>query len=298
MPKISVIGPTCNRPDVLANCLHRLAPGRQTLYALDYEVLVSDAGADFSARTMCERFPLVEWHPAPGAGPAANRNAGARHARGEWLVFIDDDCLPDRTWLARINDAIEQGNVDVVEGRTAVPNERDHPLYYAPYNPTGGLYWTCNLAVRKDVFTRLGGFDEDLAEQCEDMEFGHRIARARLRTVFRPDAVVWHPMRRVGWRGLVRSTLRMRWHVMYRLKTDQAAPLGSSRVTAAGQLAASTFANLLRTTAHLVTRHDPAHWRTKWFWQAWSWLTFPALLPYLMVWDVRFRRMLIERERR
>jgi GT2 family glycosyltransferase len=283
---------------VLANCLHRLAPSRQSLYGMDYEVLVSDAGAEpRSAAAMCARFPWVEWHPASGAGPAANRNAGARHARGEWLVFVDDDCLPDPGWLPAIHAAVTKGDVDVVEGRTTVPNERDHPLYYAPYNATGGLYWTCNLAVRKDVFTRLGGFDEDLAEQCEDMEFAHRITRAGLRTVFRPDAVVWHPMRRVGWRGLVAATLRMRWHVMYRLKTNQAAPLGSSRLTASAHLAASTFANLLRTTAHLVTRHDPAHWRTKWFWQVWSWLTFPALLPYLLVWDGRFRRILVERAR-
>jgi GT2 family glycosyltransferase len=265
---------------------------------MDYEVLVSDAGADtVSARSMCERLPWVAWHPAPRRGPAATRNAGARHARGEWLVFVDDDCLPDPAWLAGIHDAVQQGNVDVVEGRTAVPNERDNPLYYAPYNPTGGLYWTCNLAVRKEAFTRLGGFDEDLVEQCEDMEFGHRITRAGLRTVFRPDAVVWHPMRRIGWRGLVEASLRMRWHVMYRLKTNQAAPLGTWRVVAALQLAIVTLANLLRTTVHLVTRHDPAHWRTKWFWQAWSWVTLPAMLPYLVVWDIRFRHMLAERAR-
>src|SRR5207244_9218458 len=142
-----------------------------------------------------------------------------------------------------IDDA-SKANIDVVEGRTAVPDERDNPLYYAPYNLTGGLYWTCNLAVRRDAFARLGGFDEDLAEQCEDMEFSYRITHAHLQAVFRPDALVWHPMRRLGWRGIARSTLRMRWHVMCAIKTGRSAPLSASPLIALSLLAGSTSANL------------------------------------------------------
>jgi hypothetical protein len=52
---------------------------------------------------------------------------------------------------------------------------------------------------------------------------------------------------------------------------------------------------LMRTTWHLFSRHDPANWRRRWFWQAWRWLTFPLFAPYVVFWHLRFRRMLEKR---
>jgi GT2 family glycosyltransferase len=296
-PLLSVIIPTFHRNDALALCLTRLAPGAQTLDPGSYEVIVSDAGTRSTAEmTLRQQFPWARWSPAPGCGPGVNRNLGARQARGDWVVFVDDDCLPEPGWLQAIADSAQTNSVDVIEGKTAVPDERDNPLYYAPYNPTGGLLWSCNLAVRRKVFEQMGGFDEDLIEQCEDMEFAHRVVQARLRTLFRPDALVWHPMRRHGWRGIIRQTLKTRWHLLYALKTRTSAPPGANAVFALARLAATQFLNLLRTTWHLLSRHDAAHWKSKWFWQIWSWLTFPLLLPYLMIWEMRFRSRLFPKK--
>jgi GT2 family glycosyltransferase len=293
---LSVIIPTFHRNDALALCLARLAPGAQTIEAGCYEVIVSDAGTHSTAEAMLrERFPWARWSPAPGCGPGANRNAGARQARGKWLVFVDDDCLPEPGWLMAIADSAQRNGVDVVEGKTAVPDERDSPFYYAPYNLTGGYFWSCNLAVRRTVFEQMGGFDEDLVEQCEDMEFAHRISSAHLPTVFRLDALVWHPMRRIGWGGVMRQTLKTRWYLLYALKTGQSRPLSADAVSALAGLAATQLLNLLRTTWHLFSRHDPMRWKSKWFWQTWSWMAFPVLLPYLMVWELRFRRRLLQK---
>jgi GT2 family glycosyltransferase len=292
----SVIIPTYHRDADLAHCLDRLAPGAQTLDPARYEVIVTDAGTRTTAEAMLrEKYPWARWIHAPGKGPGANRNHGARAAQGEWLVFVDDDCLPDRGWLAVIHTASAEAGVEVVEGRTEIPDCRDHPLYYAPRNPHGGLLWSCNLAIRRASFERLGGFDEDLVEQCEDMEFAARIHRSGMGRSFAHDALVLHPMRRIGWRGVWRQTLRNRWHLLYALKTGGSPPLDTSTPVVVVKLAAKLFLNLLRTTAHLVTRHHPHEWRTKWFTQAWSLVTFPFALPYLICWELRFRELLRNR---
>src|SRR5438552_17841427 len=100
---ISVIIPTCHRNDLLVRCLDGLAPGKQDLLPEHYEVIVSDDGSRSTAeKLIAGTYPWARWVTGPRRGPAANRNHGAKHARGEWLAFVDDDCLPDKGWLEAI----------------------------------------------------------------------------------------------------------------------------------------------------------------------------------------------------
>src|SRR5688500_16589114 len=93
--QFSVVIPTYHRNDLLARCLRQLVPGRQTLDASRYEVIVTDDGRDTTAEAMIrDQFSFVRWVRGPQRGPAANRNNGVKHARGEWVVFTDDDCVP------------------------------------------------------------------------------------------------------------------------------------------------------------------------------------------------------------
>jgi glycosyltransferase involved in cell wall biosynthesis len=94
---LSVIIPTCNRNDLLAKCLARLQPDMQTLKGVDYEIIVTDdSTGEGAAALIAKQFPFVQWTPGPRRSPAANRNNGARLAKGELLVFLDVDCEPDR----------------------------------------------------------------------------------------------------------------------------------------------------------------------------------------------------------
>lgn len=208
--KISVVIPTRHRNDMLAQCLERLAPGRQTLDASDYEVIVSDDGSESTAEQMIrERFPWARWVPGPGAGPGANRNCGARHARGEWLAFTDDDCLPSPGWLAAYDAALRPG-VEVYEGKTTCEAGLDL-LSEAPENLTGGNLWSCNFLIRAERFRALGGFDPAFSFWCEDMEFAERVRRSGLAMQFLPAAVVDHPPRPrpLGWRAGARWESRV-----------------------------------------------------------------------------------------
>ena len=213
----TVVIPTCRRPEMLARCLRAL-PG-------DAHIVVSDDSADDTTRLLVEReFPCVHWVRGPRRGPAANRNHGARAASGEWIAFIDDDCEPQPGWLAAM--ARATANADVVEGRTLAPGATDSPFEEHVENLHGGTLWSCNLAVRREAFERLGGFDEEFLEAGgEDMEFAWRVAHRGLRVSFASDALAHHPPRRIGWRGLWRRTWMIRWFRLYQIKTGQKRPL-------------------------------------------------------------------------
>lgn len=200
VPLFSVVIPTRHRPELLARCLECLAAGRQAMPPDDYEVIVTDDGSDSATKTLItERFTAVRWTQGLRRGPAANRNHGAALARGEWLAFIDDDCVPDTGWLAGFADAISREDAVVLEGRTTSDLTAMGPFMTAPINETGGKLWSCNFALRAETFRRLGGFDEDFpAAHLEDVDFHRRVEREGLAVHFVSAAMVTHPPRRIG----------------------------------------------------------------------------------------------------
>ena len=220
---ISVVVPTCQRNEALAQCLDRLAPGAQTLDASQYEVIVTDDGSKSTAQAMIrERYSWARWVAGPRRGPAANRNCGARLAQGEFLAFTDDDCLPSPDWLRAYAAAIRE-NVEIYEGATAATGPLQGPFVGAPVNLKGGSLWSCNMMVSQGVFARLEGFDEGFPGAAdEDVDF-HRRAHARGEAIdFVPDALVLHPPVRRVWG---RKTARM-WESQVRLvyKADPSRP--------------------------------------------------------------------------
>lgn len=288
---ISVIVPTRHRNDLLAKCLRCLAPGTQSLLGDSYEVVVSDDGSLSTAERMIEEeFAWAKWVAGPRRGPAANRNNGARYARGGWLAFVDDDCLPDSRWLEAIQDAVGVG-AKVVEGKTITPDKVDNPFRQGVENLRGGVYWTCNLAIDKEEFFALGGFDEDFLEAGgEDMEFAFRIQARRLLAMFSPDALVLHPARSVNFRQLIWRTFLIRWILLYYQKTGRSCSAESS-LAAIWFVISQRTAELIRTSWHFFSRFDGDNWRTRLFYQFWKWITFPVVLPYLIYWQLQFRKL-------
>ena len=197
-PLISVVIPTRDRPELLRHCLDRLAPGIQTVDTVRYEVVVSDDGEPGSAASALERtHPWVRVVAGPRRGPAANRNAGAAAARGDWIAFTDDDTEPSPQWLQAFVTAIGTDRLDVYEGRTTCDGGFRSPMYHAPVNETGGKLWSCNFVVRASVFAAVGGFDEAFVfPHMEDQDLRLRLAAAERRTRFVRDALVNHPPRR------------------------------------------------------------------------------------------------------
>jgi GT2 family glycosyltransferase len=204
----SVIIPTCHRNDLLARCLKTLAPGAQTLSVEWYEVIVTDDGSETTAEQMIRgQFPWVKWVPGPRKGPAANRNNGAKYAKGECLIFTDDDCLPDSNWLRAYMAAIQaHPEYFVFEGRTYANRPKQSLAEYAPINEAGGCLWSCNFAIRKEIFKIINGFDERFPYNAmEDVDLKIRLHKQGFQYRFVTNASVCHPWKsRYGWEELRR----------------------------------------------------------------------------------------------
>ncbi len=299
LPKISVVIPARDRPDQLRRCLAQLAPGAQSLDSDRYEVVVTDDSRGPEVQELVQtEAPWARWVPGPRRGPAANRNSGAKAALGEWIVFTDDDCVPQRRWLEAFNEAMRPAGPDLLEGKTVCPDRRNTILEETVENLHGGNFWTCNLAVRRSVFSELLGFDEDFLEAAqEDTEFAARALARGIKTEFVVEAAVHHAARTLTIRQLWRRALMVRWLSLYHLKTrrgwmDQRLPVVLIRVC-------------LERAANLLREHWKAlgDWRAHGFGRtffhlAWKTLTFPLLLPYVLWWEVRFRANLLSRRER
>lgn len=196
--RFSIIIPTCDRNDLLRKCLINLRKENQS-YKEDFEVIVSDDSRDNKAKDLIlQEFPWVTWIEGPKVGPAANRNNGAKLASGEWLVFTDDDCLPQSNWLLSYENAI-QLNISsrVFEGKTIADRERLRFDEIAPINLTGNNLWSCNFTIIKSLFIQLNGFDEGFPYAAmEDVDFQCRVI-IETDIIFIPDALIVHPWRRV-----------------------------------------------------------------------------------------------------
>lgn len=194
----SVIIPTYHRNDLLAECLDRLAPKVQTLTADNYEVIVTDDGYQTNAKDIIKHnYSWVKWVAGPCKGPAANRNNGAKYAQGEWLIFTDDDCLPDPQWLLSFSQSIES-DILVYEGKTICDTNITSPLQHSPINMTGGYLWSCNMMINRSFFTYLKGFDENFRyPHLEDVDLRERIKIHGYKFMFIKKAIVIHPQKRL-----------------------------------------------------------------------------------------------------
>ena len=329
MAFLSVIIPTYHRNDLLALCLERLAPGRQEGGMLKaesgklkletgklkaeiqnedqgtpnskpqtpnptftYEVIVTDDGAATTAEELVRtRFPWVRWTAGPRRGPAANRNHGARRAAGDWVAFIDDDCLADPAWLHHVAAAAGGATWDVIEGRTIIPDRRDSPFLHGVENTTGGCYWSCNLSVRREIFLRMGGFDEDfLIAGGEDMEFAWKIRSRKMRAHFCPPALVLHPQRPYALKAFLRSIWDRKWILLYRQKTGGAPPASAGRVRIGMAVVRDHFFALARNLAYGWRDLHRDNWKAGLFGMFWPWMVLPLQLPHLIWWEFCFRR--------
>lgn len=195
----SVVIPTCNRLSDLRRCLDCLSyyfdDLSQSNLGYQIEVIVSDDARDNVIRDQLSiQYPWCRYEQGPCRGPAANRNHGASVASGDWLVFTDDDCLPQPGWLEAYATYVSQA--DVLEGRTSACGQRTRVDQDSPINEMGGTLLSCNFAMRSALFRDLGGFNEAFpAPALEDNELYARIKQFSHTRLFVREALVLHPWR-------------------------------------------------------------------------------------------------------
>lgn len=147
----------------------------------------------------------------PRRGPAAARNVGVAAARAPWVAFTDGDVLPEPDWLERLLAAAD--GADAVEGKVVPwPPEDVRPDTHWLENERGGLYVTANMAYRRDLLDRLGGFDESFEDAfLEDSDLAFRALDGGASIVFAADAVVRHRVLPSTPFQTLRATRKLRW---------------------------------------------------------------------------------------
>lgn len=195
---LSIIIPTCNRNDLLALCLDCLSNEHQNFTAAAYEVIVTDDSSNQEARSLIlSDYPWVKWIEGPKKGPASNRNNGAKKAKFDWLIFIDDDCQPTYQLISVYYNEIIKGEYQALEGSIDPGRPQQRYDEEAPVNLQGGCFWSCNIAIAKSLFFKINGFDEGFPYPAmEDTDFYIRVKK-NVAVKFLFDAMVIHPWRRM-----------------------------------------------------------------------------------------------------
>jgi GT2 family glycosyltransferase len=210
---ISVIICTRNGRPRISACLRALEA--QSLPA--HELIVVDDGSTDGTADLVERiFPSVVLIRLEPSGLSAARNAGAEAATGEFVAFTDDDCEPDRDWLAGLATAFARG-WDVAGGPNLPPPPKDTVeavVAAAPGAPSHVMLDDeeaehlpgCNIAVRRTTYFDIGGFDPVFTTAGDDVDFCWRLRDKGFRLGFAPTAFVWHH-RRPSLRGYLRQQI-------------------------------------------------------------------------------------------
>lgn len=148
---------------------------------------------------------------AKGRNAAQTRNAGARIARGEVFIFLDDDCWPQPGWLAANLAAMEEKEMGSVGGWIGCLKgnywtrcvDGSNFTFTRRKKREEGVLHGASLAVKRETFEAVEGFDESLTIG-EDADFCLRLQLAGWRTVFEPKIKVDHRHGRESLVGLWR----------------------------------------------------------------------------------------------
>ena len=216
---VSVILCTYNRDVELSRALDSIA-ALHCPSTLEWEVVVVDNNSRDRTRAVVEKFAdrygdRFRYVFEGQQGKSYALNTGIREARGEVVAFMDDDVTVDPDWLCNVTLPLMSGNWAGVGGRVfperdvMFPNwlKRDSPFVVGPLvmfdlGPEAGSLkeapFGANMAFRKTVFQKHGGFRTDLGPcpgselRGEDSEFVRRLMTAREPLFYEPSAIVYH----------------------------------------------------------------------------------------------------------
>jgi GT2 family glycosyltransferase len=213
--KLSVVVPTRNRPEKLRRTLTALSEQRGFDASSDYEVIVVDDGSVPRVEAVTRSTgPVSEVLRLGGDGPSAARNLGASRARGELLVFVDDDMqvaddFLESHWQAHLEwpDSLQVGSNRLPDAALERPFGRFRQRMEAEPMPalagpidTHQFSTAANLAIQREAFERLGGFDPALSTG-EDQDLALRHTEQGGRIVFVPNARAVHDDDALSLRG-------------------------------------------------------------------------------------------------
>jgi glycosyltransferase involved in cell wall biosynthesis len=202
---ISIVIPVLNEEKLLPRLLQSL----QDQSFKDYEVIVADAGSTDNTVAIAQQFGAKV---VVGGVPSVGRNAGAKEAKGDIILFLDGDLFLPQGFLKNSVQEFKERNL-VVASYILLPEKRfDRFLLNIWYNIPIRLlervlvHGAMGIMAQKEVFDAVGGFDPTI-RLAEDMYFVRQAAKQGKFGLFRSSYLVVS-VRRAKQDGWAKSILR------------------------------------------------------------------------------------------
>lgn len=202
----SIIVPTYNRPRQIVSCIESLS--RLNYPQAWFEVIVVDDGSRIPVQSLIASFydkMNLTVITQKNAGPSMARNAGAKYAKGDFLAFTDDDCMPARDWLQKLSLRFKSSLGCSIVGRSV--NALEENIFdtasqtlleylHAYYNQNleqARFITSNNLSLPAKDFEAVGGFDTEFSSAGgEDREFCEHLRHHGYEIIYAPEVVVHH----------------------------------------------------------------------------------------------------------
>lgn len=224
---VSYIILTRNRKEELTDALRSIQ--RQD-YKSKEIIVIDNASTDGTTETVKDNFPDVKYYRMDkNVGTFAGRNEGIKRAKGDIIIFLDDDAVFEKTKetttvIDKFNskpeyDAIAFKIIDYQSGDVS------HGVQHGGYPIRGkgditeekevSYFFSGGVAFRRHVFEYIGLFPEEYFIDCEEMEFSFRMLEKGMKILFTPQIAVLHRLSPSGREPRIYYQLRNRvWVVI------------------------------------------------------------------------------------
>jgi glycosyltransferase involved in cell wall biosynthesis len=206
--RLSLIIPLYNRPDEIRELLESLVPQSELLH----EVIVVEDGSGIDAKTIVESYANslnTRYFFKENSGPGQSRNYGSERASGDYLIFLDSDCVMPEHYLEAVHEELNSNFTDAFGGPDRAHESFSNlqkAINYAmtSFLTTGGIRGkkksldkfyprSFNMGYSREVFEKTGGFGK--MRFGEDIDMSIRILKNGYNTRLFPEAYVFHKRR-------------------------------------------------------------------------------------------------------
>ncbi|MFH1772629.1 MAG: glycosyltransferase [Candidatus Omnitrophota bacterium] len=204
---------------VIIPCM-RLGQARELIGSLikqvvlfDYEIIVVGACAD---KLACDyKGYNIRAISQSKINPSCARNLGARNAKGDILIFLDDDCQILDGFIDNFLDKLKEPQIGAVSAKIIGKSNKffarclDYSNFYEQMgNKEKNLHSIkVSLAIHRNFFNKLNGFDENIPV-AEDVDFARRIKKSGFKVLYTPKSHLFHNHKRGTFRKLIKCNFK------------------------------------------------------------------------------------------
>jgi GT2 family glycosyltransferase len=172
------------------------------------EIIVIDQSPEQPLQNDLEKIDKVQYYLLEAPNMVKARNMGIQIAKGDIIIFVDDDIKPLPGLISGHLSAYEDPSVGAVAGRIFEPGQEEtDKIDRRALDPRNGLDFAhfnhneridvltargCNMSFRREVLMKLGGFDPCFKRIRDDSDMSFRVRAAGYRLIFEPTATLIH----------------------------------------------------------------------------------------------------------